>query len=177
MRHFLSIHQYKCTMRRCIHTTSLGILLSYSVAFGMGEIKDVTKTFWWWRWSRKGRLAPASNLRTGNWGWFWSSCFEIRFTTCHTQERVQRPGLYDPGRIRFSATWAIRPRSYKILFPNLCSFAIHRTLPSQIATPHAAKAWTWCCCWATGLAGGRSLAWWLESETGWSTTATTCHTD
>ena len=116
MRHFLSIHQYKCTMRRCIHTTSLGILLSYSVAFGMGEIKDVTKTFWWWRWSRKGRLAPASNLRTGNWGWFWSSCFEIRFTTCHTQERVQRPGLHDPSRIRFSATWAIRPRSYKIFF-------------------------------------------------------------
>ena len=32
-------------MRRCIHTASLGILLSYSVAFGMGEIKDVTKTF------------------------------------------------------------------------------------------------------------------------------------
>ena len=57
----------------------------------------------WWRWSRKGRLAPASNLRTGNWGWFWSSCFEIRFTMCHTQERVQQAGLYDPGRIRFSS--------------------------------------------------------------------------
>jgi hypothetical protein len=30
-------------------------------------------------------------------------CFKIRKATCLTWELVQRPGLYDPGRIRFSS--------------------------------------------------------------------------